>query len=140
MSRILVVDDDDNFRWAITQTLRRAGCEVLSAADGAAALQLYQEHPVDLVITDLIMPGKEGLETIMELRRLRHDLKIIAMSGGGHVGPEDYLSVAAQLGATITLSKPFSAQELLETVKGLLHEPGNLATADTRIPSLHQQD
>jgi DNA-binding response OmpR family regulator len=123
MKRILLVDDNEGFRRPLAAILQRAGYEVQTAGDGAAALALFRQHRFDLVITDLIMPEKEGLETIMELRRLRPTLKIIAMSGGGRMDPSDYLPMAERLGAALTLTKPFSAQEFLEAVATLLREP-----------------
>ena len=118
------MDDNEGFRKPLCQTLERAGYEVLSAADGAAALRLFRQQPVDLVITDIIMPEKEGLETIMELRRIKPELKIIAISGGGRIGAEDYLPLAEHLGAARTLAKPFSSAEIIEAVSGLLGAPG----------------
>jgi DNA-binding response OmpR family regulator len=123
MKRILLVDDNEPFRRGLGLTLERAGYEVQSAPDGAVALKLFREFPADLVITDLIMPEKEGLETIMDLRRLQPELKIIAMSGGGRIDPNDYLPIAKKLGAALTLSKPFSTGEILEAVAGLLARP-----------------
>jgi CheY-like chemotaxis protein len=121
MSRILVVDDDDGFRRTLCQTLLRAGHEVLAAPDGSAALKFYRQQPVDLVITDLIMPDKEGLETILELRRLQPELKIIAVSGGGRNRLGEYLPIARRLGAAKTLAKPFTSQEILAAVASLLN-------------------
>ena len=123
MKRILLVDDNESFRRPLGEALRRAGYEIQGAGDGSAALVLYQQQPFDLVITDLIMPEKEGLETIIELHRLKPELKIIAMSGGGRMNPEDYLPMARQLGAAATLAKPFTAEEILEVVDCLLDEP-----------------
>ena len=122
MSRILIIDDDEIFCQSLSQVLRHAGHEVVTALDGAIALGLYRQEPADLVITDLIMPGKEGLETIMELRRMKSDLKIIAVSGGGWVGASEYLTMAQRLGAARTLAKPFTTRDILETVSGPLHQ------------------
>ena len=121
MKRILIVDDDEPLRRLLSQALARAGYAVITAENGVAALRLYREEPVELVITDLIMPEKEGFETIMELRRIEPNLKIIAISGGGRVDAGDYLPTARHLGAARTLAKPFSFQEMLEAVKGLLN-------------------
>ena len=120
MKRILLVDDNESFRRSLGVVLQRAGYEVQSAADGSAALELYHQQPTDLVITDLIMPGKEGLETIVELHRLEPQLKIVAISGGGRMAQEDYLPMSRHLGAAATLVKPFSPQEMLELVAKLL--------------------
>jgi CheY-like chemotaxis protein len=124
MKRILVADDNRSLRQALTETLRRAGYEVLAAEDGAAAVTLYREQAFDLVIVDLIMPEKEGLETIMELRQLQPALKIIAMSGGGLREADDYLPIARHLGAAKTLSKPFAPEEMLEAVANLIGQSG----------------
>ena len=123
MSRILVVDDDEALRRTLCQTLERADYDVVGAADGAAALKLYRQQPVDLVITDLIMPEREGIETILELRRLRPDLKIIAVSGGGLMAPAAYLAPARPLGAAMALAKPFTSEEILQAVASLLNQP-----------------
>ena len=87
MPRILLVDDDEAFRKMLHKTLERAGYEVQDAPNGRAALAAYSQQPSDLIITDLVMPEKEGIETIMELCRLHAGVKIIAMSGGGRSSP-----------------------------------------------------
>ena len=86
------------------------------ATDGIAGLAAQENAAFDLVITDLVMPGKEGIETIIELRRRAPQLRIIAMSGGGHGKAVDYLELAAKLGAKRTLAKPFSLEQLTATV------------------------
>jgi len=125
MKKILVVDDNEPFRRMLGRMLEGAGYSVLTAGDGVAALALYRQQSVDLVLTDLIMPEKEGLETILELRRLAPDLKIIAMSGGGRVDADDYFPLAKAFGAARTLAKPFLAAELLATVAEVLAEPSS---------------
>ncbi|HEV8112316.1 MAG TPA: response regulator [Planctomycetota bacterium] len=120
MSRILVVDDDDAFRAMLRETLERAGHEVHDAPNGAIALEIDQRTPCDVVVIDLVMPEKEGLETILELRRRRSRTKIIAMSGGGSGNPQSNLAIAARLGARRTLTKPFSRGELLLAVDHVL--------------------
>jgi DNA-binding response OmpR family regulator len=122
MKRILVVDDNEALRRPLGKFLEQAGYQVETAADGNAGLKLFRQSPFDLVVTDLIMPGKEGLETIVELRRIQPDLKIIAMSGGGRLDPSNYLPMATLLGATKVLAKPFSQDEIIEAVKSLLNE------------------
>ncbi len=116
MTRILLVEDDDQYRPLLERLLTRAGHEVVAVSDGAQALPSLMERPADVVITDLIMPGKEGLETIRELRRQWPDLPIIAMSGGGRRQPTDYLRAARMLGAVRTLEKPFAVDDLLATI------------------------
>jgi DNA-binding response OmpR family regulator len=120
MARILVIDDDLQIREMLTQFLKRAEYEVLAAPDGKTALKLHHATPVDLIITDIIMPEKEGLETIMEFRRHFPAVKIIAISGGGKIGVKEYLDIAEGLGAQKTFSKPFELKELLEAVGEIL--------------------
>jgi CheY-like chemotaxis protein len=118
--RILLVDDDDNFRRTARCALVRAGYEVQEACNGHQALTLVRQARPDLVITDLIMPEKEGIETIVELRRSDPELPIIAISGGGRLSMEDNLLIAQKLGARSTLTKPFRSVELLEAVESVL--------------------
>ena len=113
MYTILLVDDDQLFGEMLKKTLHHAGYEVLRAYNGVQALRIYTPESVDLVLTDLVMPEKEGIELILELRRLHPEVKIIAMSGGGQNGKYDYLPMAQRLGAVHTLAKPFSLHELL---------------------------
>ncbi|MDY6987588.1 MAG: response regulator [Thermodesulfobacteriota bacterium] len=119
-ARILVVDDDVQIREMLRQLLERAGYEVAEAPDGRQGIRLYRQEPADLVITDIIMPEKEGLETIRELRRDFPDVKILAISGGGRVLADEYLRLAKQFGAERTLAKPFDQKELLEAVHELV--------------------
>jgi DNA-binding response OmpR family regulator len=119
MARVLVVDDESQMREMLCQALTRRGHTVDQAADGRQALQRLAEHQPDLVITDLVMPDMEGIETIQALRRRCPALPIIAISGGGRVGPEDYLSMAKQIGANRTFEKPFRMEEVLTAVREL---------------------
>jgi two-component system, chemotaxis family, chemotaxis protein CheY len=123
LARILVVDDDDLIRKLVVRTLERAGYEVEASADGQQAARQYRKEPADLIITDLFMPEKEGMEIIMELRRDHPDVKIIAISGAGSLGPTGYLEVARMIGASSTLAKPFGQEELLDAVRQLIGEP-----------------
>jgi YesN/AraC family two-component response regulator len=121
MARILIIDDNDKFREMLSKMLKMAGYnEVEEAPDGNAGINLFRENPFDLVITDIIMPEKEGLEIITELTRDYPRLKIIAMSGGGRIGPHDYLAMAKYLGASLTLEKPFKQEALIAAVRELL--------------------
>jgi DNA-binding response OmpR family regulator len=120
MSRILLVDDDEHFRKMLHEMLERAGHEVRDAANGTIALKLEDEQPSELVVIDLVMPEKEGLETIRDLRRRRPDVKIIAMSGGGRTDPKTNLTAAGLLGAQRTLTKPFSRSEVLLAIEEVL--------------------
>jgi CheY-like chemotaxis protein len=117
---ILVIDDDETIRVLLRTILEREGYRVVDAPDGDKGLRQYQESPTDLVITDLIMPGKEGIETIRDLRKKFPHVKIIAVSGGGRIGPESYLKMAKGVGALRTLSKPFDRLVLLKTVQEVM--------------------
>ncbi len=117
---VLVIDDEKDILQLITAMLTAEGYEVISAEDGERGLQLLQDfEDVDILITDLIMPNKEGIETILEMRRLRPDVKVLAMSGGGRGGAATYLSTAKNIGASATLAKPFRKQALLDAVQNL---------------------
>jgi CheY-like chemotaxis protein len=120
MPRIVLVDDDDLSRATIHQMLERAGYEVQSFANGREAMAAYLSNPADLVVTDLIMPDTDGLELIQELRRQRPGARILAISGGGRVNANEYLTVAQKFGAAGILTKPFSNQELREAVASVL--------------------
>jgi len=122
MSTVLVVDDDDSILRLISEIMKKEGYDVLQAEDGNEACQKFLKNPCDLVITDLIMPNKEGLELIQELKGIKPDVKIIAYSGGGQLEPDDYLKFAKGIGADKVFRKPIpivelrqSASELLET-------------------------
>jgi DNA-binding response OmpR family regulator len=118
MTRILVIDDDTNSRTAACEALRRAGFDVLDAAEGAAGLRLMAEQPVDAVVTDLFMEGQDGITTIRLLRRSHPDLPIVAISGGSEAG--DMIGAAVGLGANIGLHKPFAPRELVNAVRSVL--------------------
>ncbi len=123
MARILVVDDDAPTRDLLRLILERVGGhEVAEAPDGKVALRIHRQEPVDLVVTDIIMPEKEGIETIREFRKDYPAVKIIAISGGGKTGPEQYLQAARGMGAMRTFKKPIKRDELLQAVNELLEE------------------
>jgi len=119
-TRILVIDDEREIREMLRDLLRTQGYEVMTAANGHAATRLQQEDPADLVITDIFMPEKEGIETILDLQTAWPGLKIIAISGGGGDYNVDYLAAARQLGAVHSISKPFQLDELLAAVRDAL--------------------
>ncbi|MFA6962803.1 MAG: response regulator [Opitutaceae bacterium] len=121
MSCILLVDDHAEFLAVQQELLENAGHTVVTAINGFKALAAVDAGSFDLVITDIIMPGKEGLETIMELRRRHPLLKVIAMSGGGRMGAMSYLELAEKLGAIHTLEKPFNEAVLIEAVNMALN-------------------
>ncbi len=123
MKKILIIDDDHHILMMIKKMLERAGFEVDLASNGVNGLELFKQIQVDLVITDIIMPEKEGLETIREMKRLRSDLKVIAMSGGGRISANNYLESAKIFGASRVIQKPFSQKVMLDAVIDLLGEP-----------------
>jgi len=120
VARILIIDDDDQLRHMLCQALEQAGYETVEARDGEEGLEHYRATPTDLIITDILMPGREGLETIMELRRADPGIKIIAISGGGQTGNMTFLEVARYLGAQRAFQKPFELRELLNAVREVL--------------------
>jgi DNA-binding response OmpR family regulator len=122
MARILIIDDEAMIRDLLVNILEREGYETITATDGIDGIKIYRENPADLIITDLLMPEKDGLETIMELRRDSKDVKIIAMSGGGKIDPKTYLQIARTMGAIEIITKPFDLRELLKTVQELLEQ------------------
>jgi CheY-like chemotaxis protein len=120
MPKILVVDDNDTLRTAISLTLEEMGCEVSQAGNGSEALVMQQSRPAEVLLTDLIMPEKEGIEVIQEFRRRYPEVTIIAMSAGGRMSARDLLKMANNLGASYTLTKPFSKDQLAETMMKVL--------------------
>lgn len=120
MPAILLVDDDELVRTMLEITLTKLGHQVTGARNGKEALRLFAAEPPELVLTDMVMPDKEGVEVIGELRRLQPDLKIIAMSGGGRGDATDYLKVARLMGAKHTLHKPFSTADLVDAIAAVL--------------------
>jgi len=120
MPYILVIDDDDNFREMLSQMLQRSGYEVAEAENGAKGLKLCAEREPDLVLTDIIMPDMEGLETIRTLKQKYPHTKIIAMSGGGRIDANSYLPLAKGLGASRTLQKPFKRETLTNAIEEVL--------------------
>lgn len=122
MARIVVIDDDEQIRSLLHSTLERAGHRVVTAANGDEGIKLYRDEKADLIITDILMPVKEGIGTIYELRRSVPDVSIIAMSGGGGYGtPGHYIDMAKKIGACRTFTKPFNIRQMLEAVKDLVH-------------------
>ena len=97
----------------------------MRASNGEQGLRIYRQEPVDLIITDILMPEKEGIETIIELRQDFPDVKIIAMSGGGRIGTKDYLHLAKIFGVQRTFTKPVAREQLLDAIKELLKEKPN---------------
>ncbi len=121
VAQILLIEDDDLVRQTVRQMLEFLGHEVREAVDGRHALRLANAGPADVVLTDMYMPGMEGVETIREIRRQHPDAKVIAMSGGGAgLGAKDSLRVARLLGAQGTLPKPFGREQLQDALRNVL--------------------
>ena len=124
MARILVIDDEELLRKTVRVILEVDGHEVLEAADGDLALGILRAQGADLVLVDMFMPKRDGLEVIRALRDVMPRPKIVAMSGGGKTGQLDMLSAAAAMGAARTIAKPFQPRELLAVIRDVLTEPG----------------
>lgn len=122
MAKILVFDDEPSILLMLKKMLEKEGHEVDLALNGRDGMELFEKNIPDLVITDIIMPEKEGLETILELRKKHPSLKIIAISGGGRIGPEGYLPSAKHLGANMVFQKPLVPKEFVAAVAILLNE------------------
>jgi len=122
MARILVIDDEPAILLMIKKMIEKAGHEVDIALNGREGLELFELNCPDLIITDIIMPQKEGLEIILELRKKHPALKIIAISGGGRFGPEGYLPSAKLFGANMIFQKPLIQKEFMEAISKLLSE------------------
>ena len=133
MARILIVDDEEDVRIALKQVLERAGYDVSVATSGNEGLEVMKREGADLVITDVIMPGVDGIAAAKQIREKYRDTRIIVISGGGRTAPEpyepnaistrSYLASASNAGADQTLTKPFDRDELLRVVQDLLDEP-----------------
>lgn len=120
MARILLIDDEDLVRYSLRMFLETEGYEVDEAVDGVDGLEKLRAVPYDLLITDIVMPRKEGMETILEVREAAPDLKILAISGGGPAGSFNYVEMARQCGADQFIAKPFTDKEFLQAVHDLL--------------------
>ena len=133
MPRILIIDDELSLRQVLRVILERAGHTVLDAPDGREGMALWHREPTDVVVTDLFMPEKDGLQVLMEMKKVATKPKIIAMSGGGPKGLLDWRAAALALGADRVLMKPFDGQTLLLTIQEVLG--GLPATKDAVLPS-----
>jgi YesN/AraC family two-component response regulator len=120
MAHILIIDDEQPIRLMLRKLFESEGYTVTEASDGIEGIKCYHENPADLIITDIIMPEKEGLETIIALKKENPDVKIIVMSGGGKHKQDVYLDMAKKLGAKQTFKKPIRKEELLRAVKELI--------------------
>lgn len=121
--RILVIDDEPTTLDLLRRALELKGYNVSTARNGQEGVELFQQHPSDLVITDMVMPIKDGLQTILDLRSDVPELPVIAISGGGTISKERYLAIAAYLDKVVTIAKPFSLEEITEAVEKLLLNP-----------------
>ena len=118
MASILIIEDDDDLRLAIKRMLQMFGYDVIEAPDGEKGIQLYQEIPTDLIITDIFMPDKDGAAVVFELQENFPDIKMIVMSGGGQGDAKDYLnSIVKHSHVKRAFEKPFSLDEMLQAVK-----------------------
>jgi len=122
MKKILVIDDDDMVRTTIVRVLQSQGYQVVTARDGEQGLRVHRREMPDLVITDILMPEKEGIETIMTIKKEQPNARIIAISGGGRFGDADVLEMAKQLGACHSIAKPVEPEELLRSVSRCLSD------------------
>lgn len=120
MALVLIVDDDPTVLRMLTQVMQRDGHTVMQAEDGEVAMRLFRRQPADIIITDLLMPNKEGLELIAEAREIAPAVGIIAYSGGGKIQPENYLEFATGMGADRVFTKPVPITDLSVAVKELL--------------------
>lgn len=120
MAKILVIDDDELVRNMVSSALKKAGHDVALADNGSEGVTNAQNDPPDLVITDMLMPDKEGIQTILELQAAHQNIKIIAISGGGATKNMNFLHMAEKVGAQKVLAKPFKPSVLLSTVNDLL--------------------
>lgn len=117
----MIIDDDPAIRNLFNQMLSRKGFDVVTADNGRIALQKLERSPVELVITDIFMPELDGIEFIAEVNKIKPDLKIIAISGGySFIRPEQYLSIAKNLGAVTILEKPVKSHKLIQTINDIL--------------------
>jgi CheY-like chemotaxis protein len=121
MAHILLIEDDEPFRQMLAQMLAQAGHEVETAANGALGLEQFRRGVSDLVITDILMPEKDGIDTILEMRRERDNARIIAISGGRRsITPQFNLDSAALIGVKQVLAKPFTREQLLQAIQDAL--------------------
>jgi DNA-binding response OmpR family regulator len=130
MPRILLIDDDPALRHALCLALEKSGYAVAEYGDGRQALAAFMAQPADLVVTDIVMPEADGIETIRAFRKLNPVLPIIAMSGSGRIGsPSDYLKMARMIGASWLMAKPLEIDALRATVAQLLRSHETPSTA-----------
>ena len=123
MAVVLIIDDDEMIVESLSILLQNEGYDVLSSSNGKNGLKLLGKNRIDVVITDIIMPDKDGIDTIREIKKTYRNTKIIAMSGGGKIAAKEYLTFVKQLGVRHTLSKPFEKEQILSALEAVLREP-----------------
>ena len=121
---VLIIEDDAIMLRALGHAFQRAGCRVVGARDGEDGLARFLEQTPDLVVTDILMPNREGVETILAMKAKAPGVRILAISGGGRLGAEEILGLASRLGADAVLPKPFRAADILAVARGLLEQDG----------------
>ena len=117
----MIVDDDPGILESLRRVLESAGFEIVAASDGQMALRHFAGNPTDVVISDIYMPGMDGIQFLMRVKEAFPDVRVVAMSGGGHQSKENVLGAASMLGAVTVLEKPFEVQEVLEAVEAALN-------------------
>ena len=134
MATIIIIDDEEGLRKMLRHSLENLGHVIHEAPDGRRGVELVKSHSPDLIITDILMPEQEGLETIRLVRRSAPDIPIIAISGGGRTARMDFLEVAQEFGANATVSKPFRPREFVQLVERLLGDrPQSDATTGASV-------
>jgi two-component system chemotaxis response regulator CheY len=121
MSTVLVVDDDEKIRKLISRLLQMEGLSVIEATNGIEGVDLYKTKAPDIVVIDIIMPGKDGLSAIRDIKAIDSRAKVVAMSGGLVMTPQTYLDEAEEIGADCVLPKPIERKELVGAIKKLLN-------------------
>jgi DNA-binding NtrC family response regulator len=120
VTKVLLTDDNEAVRFALALALKKAGFDVVEADNGDEVMARDDLDDIDVVVTDILMPGKDGIELLMELRERVPDLPVIAISGGGRVSSEDYLETASVMGAVAVFNKPFNEKLLIEKIESLV--------------------
>ena len=131
MATILLVEDEPLVSETLCSAMKGKGHTVVMAANGAEGLKRFAERSFDLVVTDIIMPDKEGIEMILEMRRNKPDAKIVAISGGGRTGNVEFLKMAESLGATATLKKPIRLADFFSVLNRCLGDGPEAARTST---------
>ena len=120
MARVLVIDDQDSIRRVVRRALEQDGHEVFDASDGELGMEILESHSFDVVITDIFMPGQDGIVTLRQVRKRFPEVKVIVISGGDSTGMMDLRQDAELLGAVTSLQKPFNAREIMDVVRSVL--------------------